>query len=66
MLSGKSFSLQRPYAHTLHQRTRCWSNIEPFSIELAAQHARLHERMLQMRFVNAARKSQISNAGLDR
>ncbi|SCX63473.1 hypothetical protein SAMN05720354_1411, partial [Nitrosospira sp. Nsp1] len=38
------------------------SNIEPFPIELVAQHARTHERVFQVQFVNAAHERQIRGA----
>ena len=38
------------------------SSIVPLSIELVAQHARVHERVLQVQFINAAHERQIRAA----
>ena len=61
--SGGRLAVQRLHPHPLYQRAHMSpDHLETSSVELIAQHARSHERMIQMQFINPAHQPKLSLA----
>jgi hypothetical protein len=63
LLAGARFSIQRLHAHARHQCAHVFSpDRETLPIQLVAQHARAHERVLQVQRVKTTHQDQIGCA----
>jgi len=63
-LTGARLWAQSLDAHARHERSQvAAANVDALALQLSAQHACAHERVLQMQLVDAAHERQICLAG---